>query len=213
MVAATKSTLAIRTARVEDVPRLAQLNHAAYPDLVEEGVVWSEEQLHVHLARFPEGQLVAELDGAPAGAVSTLIVPRKRDPLAQHTWREMTDDGLLTSHDPGGSTLYLVDIYVDPAAWGRGVGPTLYAGLRGLCAQFGLRRIVAGGRLWSYHEYAGRMWPEEYVQRVIDGELHDRVLSSQLRAGYRVRGILDEYLQDPRSCNYATLLEWTRPAD
>jgi GNAT superfamily N-acetyltransferase len=210
MVAAMKSTLSLRTACAGDVPRLAHINRAAYPDLVEEGVVWSEAQLRVHLTRFPEGQLVAELDGAAAGAVSTLIVPRKRDPLAPHTWRDITDDGLLTSHDPGGSTLYLVDIYVDPAAWGRGVGPTLYAGLRDLCAQFRLRRIVAGGRLWGYHEYADRLWPEEYVQRVIDGELHDRVLSSQLRAGYRVRGILNEYLQDPRSRNYATLLEWTR---
>jgi GNAT superfamily N-acetyltransferase len=212
MVAARKSTLSIRQAHTEDVARLARINRAAYPDLVEDGVVWSEAQLHLHLARFPEGQMVAELDGAPAGAVSTFIVPRKRDPMAQHSWREITDDGTFASHDPDGPTLYLADIYVDPAAWGRGVGPTLYAGLRDLCAHLGLWRIVAGGRLWGYHEYANRMWPEEYVQRVVDGELHDRVLSSQLRAGYRVRGILAEYLKDPRSHNYATLLEWRRGA-
>ena len=210
MVAVRKSTLAIRAARAEDVPRLAKLNHAAYPDLVEEGVVWSEAQLHLHLERFPEGQMVVELDGAPAGAVSTFIVPRKRDPMAQHSWRDITDEGTFASHDPDGTALYLADIYVDPAAWGRGVGPTLYAGLRDLCASLGLWRIVAGGRLWGYHEYADRMWPEEYVQRVVDGALHDRVLSSQLRAGYCVRGILGEYLQDPRSRNYATLLEWRR---
>ena len=202
----------LRPATRADVPRLVAMNHAAYPELVEENVVWNERQLESHLSRFPEGQLVATVNGEPMGAISTFIVPPSRDPMAQHSWREITDDGTFASHDPDGPTLYLADIYVDPAAWGRGVGPTLYAGLRDLCAHLGLWRIVAGGRLWGYHEYANRMWPEEYVQRVVDGELHDRVLSSQLRAGYRVRGILAEYLKDPRSHNYATLLEWRRGA-
>jgi hypothetical protein len=52
------------------------------------------------------------------------------------------------------------------------------------------------------------MSPQDYVARVIRGELRDRVLGSQLKAGYTVRGILDGYLRDPRSRNYATLLEW-----
>jgi GNAT superfamily N-acetyltransferase len=184
------------------------MNHAAYPELVEENVVWSAAQLRLHIARFPEGQVVAELNGTPMGAISTFIVSRDRDPLAQHTWLEITDEGTFASHDPGGDTLYLADIYVDPAGWGRGVGETLYGALRDLCVRLGLKRVVAGGRLWGYHEHAARMSPQEYVDRVIRGELRDRVLGSQLKAGYTVRGILDGYLADPRSRNYATLLEW-----
>jgi GNAT superfamily N-acetyltransferase len=187
------------------------MNHAAYPELVEENVVWNERQLESHLSRFPEGQLLATVNGEPMGAISTFIVPPSRDPMAQHTWLEITDDGTFASHDRAGDTLYLADVYVDPAAWGKGVGDSLYAALRSLCTSLGLRRVVAGGRLWGYHEYADRLTPEEYVARVLRGEIRDRVLGSQRKAGFEVRGILVGYLRDPRSRDYATLLEWRRP--
>jgi GNAT superfamily N-acetyltransferase len=186
------------------------MNHAAYPELVEENVVWNEAQLRAHLSRFAQGQLVAELGGEPMGAISTFIVPMSRDPMAQHTWLGMTDDGTFASHDPGGDTLYLADIYVHPHAWGKGVGDNLYAALRGLCVALDLRRVVAGGRLWGYHEFATRMSAAEYVERVLRGEIRDRVLGSQIKAGFAVRGLLVGYLRDPRSCDYATLLEWVR---
>jgi len=39
----------------------------------------------------------------------------------------------------------------------------------------------------------------------------DRVLNSQLKAGFVVRGILPRYLPDPKSCDFASLLEWVNP--
>lgn len=204
--------LAVRRATAHDVPRLVEMNHAAYPELVEENVVWNAAQLHAHLQRFPAGQLVATLDGVPAGAISTFVVPPSRDPMAQHTWLHITDDGTFAGHDPRGDTLYLADVYVDPAAWGKRVGEALYAALRDTCVSLGLRRVVAGGRLWGYHEYADAMTAEEYVEKVLRGEIRDRVLGSQLKAGFTVRGILVGYLRDPRSRDYATLLEWVSPA-
>jgi len=210
MLAVQRFQALVRGATQRDIPRLVQMNHAAYPELVQENVVWNEAQLGMHLAVFPEGQLVAELDGLPVGAISTFVVPRSRDPLAQHTWLEITDDGTFAGHDPNGDTLYLADIYVDPCAWGKGVSETLYASLWHLCAALDLRRVVAGGRLWGYHEHAERIPPEEYVAAVLRGELRDRVLGSQIKAGFAVRGILVDYLRDPRSRDYATLLEWVR---
>jgi GNAT superfamily N-acetyltransferase len=201
----------LREAETEDIPCLVAMNHAAYPELVEANVVWDDEQLASHLARFRQGQIVAEIDGAAAGAFSTFIVDRKRDALAPHTWYEMTDHGTFAGHDPLGETLYLADIYVHPSAWGKGVSTTLYAALRRLCVQLRLKRVVGGGRLWGYHEHASRMTPEAYVASVLRGQLRDRVLGSQVKAGFRVRGVLADYLKDPRSCNYATLLEWVNP--
>jgi GNAT superfamily N-acetyltransferase len=205
--------ITVRNAASADVPCLVAMNQAAYPDLVEENVVWNAGQLHAHLARFPEGQLVAELDRVPIGAISTFVVPPQRDPLAPHTWLEITNNGTFASHDRRGDTLYLADIYVDPRGWGKGVGETLYAALRDLCVTLDLRRVVAGGRLWGYHEYAARMSAEEYVARVLRGEIRDRVLGSQIKAGFAVRGLLVGYLHDARSRDYATLLEWLRPAE
>ena len=187
------------------------MNHAAYPELVEQNVVWRPEQIQAHLTRFPEGQIVAELDGVVCGAISTFVVPPARDPMAQHTWLEITDEGTFASHDRAGDTLYLADVYVDPSAWGKSVGEALYGALKDLCVTLGLRRVVAGGRLWGYHEYADRLTPQEYVESALRGDIRDRVLGSQLKAGFRVRGILVGYLKDPRSQDYATLLEWVAP--
>jgi GNAT superfamily N-acetyltransferase len=205
------AALAVRPACAADIPRLVQMNHAAYPELVEANVVWNAAQLHAHLDRFPEGQLVATLDGEPMGAISTFIVPPSRDPMAQHTWLDITDDGTFASHDRRGDTLYLADVYVDPTGWGKRVGETLYAALRDTCVSLGSKRVVAGGRLWGYHEYAGVMTAQEYVDGVLRGDIRDRVLGSQLKAGFAVRGLLVGYLRDPRSCDYATLLEWVSP--
>jgi GNAT superfamily N-acetyltransferase len=198
----------LRIATRDDVSRLVELNHAAYPDLVEAGVVWEASQLHVHQDHFATGQIVAESNGVVAGAIATFVVPKTVDALAPHTWLGITDGGFFTSHDPNGATLYLADIYVDPVFWGRGIGKALYGALRDLCRRLNLSRVVAGGRLWGYADVSHQMSAEAYVARVIAGGMRDRVLDSQLRAGYVVRGLLPNYLQDERSRNWATLLEW-----
>ncbi len=204
-------SVSIRAATACDVSRLVELNRAAYPDLVEDNVVFDEAQIRSHLSVFPNGQLVAEIEGRIVGAIATMIVPRAIDPLAPHTWMGVTDGGTFVRHDPNGDTLYLADVYVDEAAWGRGVGRALYAALFDLCKRAGCRRVVAGGRLYDYDAHAEKMTPEEYVARVVRGELRDRVLVSQLRAGFSVQGILRNYLHDWRSRHFATLLVWTNP--
>lgn len=209
------SSLTLRLATPHDVPALAALNRAAYPDLVEEGAVFSAEQLAQHQARFAVGQIVAELgDGETAqivGAIATLILPCAIDPLAPHSWHGVTDGGTFERHDPHGETLYLADIYVAASAWGRGVGRALYRALFELCRTLGLRRVVAGGRLYSYVDVADWMTPEAYIAAVMRDELRDRVLGSQLRAGFTVAGVLPGYLHDWRSRSYATLLVWNNP--
>jgi GNAT superfamily N-acetyltransferase len=205
-------TLSLRHATLNDVPRLAELNRAAYPDLVEDGVVFEEAQLRAHQDVFPRGQLVAELDGKIVGAIATMILPRAIDPLAQHTWMGVTDGGTFVRHDAAGDTLYLADVYVDASAWGRGVGRALYVALFDLCRDLGLRRVVAGGRLYDYDEHADRMTPHDYVASVLRGELRDRVLLSQTRAGFTVRGVMPGYLHDWRSRHWATLLVWENPS-
>jgi GNAT superfamily N-acetyltransferase len=204
-------TILVRQAIASDVARLVELNRAAYPDLLEDNVVFDEAQIRSHLAVFPRGQIVAEVDGRILGAIATMILPRAIDPLAQHTWMGVTDGGTFVRHDSSGDTLYLADVYVDEAAWGRGVGRALYAALFDLCVTLRCKRVVAGGRLYDYDAHADRTSPEDYIDRVVRGELRDRVLVSQLRAGFRVKGVLKNYLHDWRSRHFASLLVWDNP--
>ncbi|MGF1656381.1 MAG: GNAT family N-acetyltransferase [Verrucomicrobiales bacterium] len=201
----------VREATDSDIPALLTLNRAAYPELIQDNVIWREAHLRSHLQIFAPGQLVAEVDGAIRGAVSSLIVDLGTDPLRQHTYAGITDGGFFFNHDPEGDTLYGADVYVHPDARGMGVGAALYEGRRRLCRQLNLRRILAGGRLWNYCEVKEKMSPDEYVARVISGELKDLVLSFQLREDFHVRGILRNYLNDHRSANCASLLEWLNP--
>ncbi|MDP4610460.1 MAG: bifunctional GNAT family N-acetyltransferase/carbon-nitrogen hydrolase family protein [Opitutales bacterium] len=179
--------------------------------MAEENVVWSERQLQNHLRLFPTGQLVAIVDEQIVGAVASLIVQSSRDPYRAHTYGGITDGGYFHNHDPHGDTLYGPDVYVDPACQGRGIGAALYEARRRLCKQLNLRRILAGGRISGYATHEKELSPEAYIQKVKDGEIHDNVLSFQLKQGFLVRGILRNYIVDPMSHNLASLIEWLNP--
>jgi predicted amidohydrolase/GNAT superfamily N-acetyltransferase len=201
----------VRKITTEDLSYLIEMNKKAFPLMAEENVVWSERQLRNHLRLFPEGQLLAEVEGRIVGAIASLIVPSGRDPYRAHTYAGITDGGYFHNHDRSGDTLYGADVYVDPEFQGKGVGAALYEARRRLCQKLNLRRILAGGRLAGYDQHAEKLTPESYVQKVKDGELQDPVLSFQLREGFAVRGLLANYIADPHSRNYATLVEWLNP--
>jgi GNAT superfamily N-acetyltransferase len=204
-------TITVRTATLADADALAALNRAAYPDLVQDGVVFAAEQLRGHQLRFPRGQIVAEHEGRVVGALATFILPRAIDGLAHHTWMGVTDGGSFDRHDPAGDTLYLADIYVDRAAWGMGVGRVLYGALFAMCRELRLINVIGGGRLYDFVDAPEHVTAEAYVAEVVRGERRDRVLISQLRAGFEVHGLLPGYLHDWRSRHCATLIVWWNP--
>lgn len=201
----------LRIAERSDVARLVAMNHAAYPELLADGIVFDAAQIAAHQAVFPSGQLVLEDEGNVVGAIATLVVQGSRA-LAPHTWSEATSWGTFAAHDPTGDTLYLADVYSDPAYRGRGVGTVLYGALFDLCRRLKLSRVVAGGRLWDYHELSDALTPEQYVAQVVAGERRDRVLTPQLRAGFLLEGILPGYLEDWRSHDFASHLVWRNHA-
>jgi len=210
-VATLNPRIVVREATRADVATLVKLNEIAYPVMAAEDVVWGERHLVSHQRVFPQGQLVAELDGQIVGAVASLIVDLGPDPLRQHTWPGITDSGYFTNHDSEADTLYGADVYVHPDARGQGVGAALYEARRNLCKRLNKRRILAGGRLWNYCDQPSGMTPDEYAARVVAGELRDLVLSFQLREGFVLRNVMPNYIQDARSRNHASLIEWLNP--
>ena len=86
----------------------------------------------------------------------------------------------------------------------------LYDARKELVIGLKLRRMIAGGRLFNYGEYADRLSPLEYAHRVIR-HLRNPVLSFKLANGFRFIKILSNYLDDVRSNNYASFIEWLNP--
>ena len=206
-----RGPILLRHARADDVSALIALNKLCFPKMAEENVVWRKGQLLNHLRVFPDGQIVAEHEGKIVGAVASLIVDLGKNPYRPHTYAGITDGGYFHNHDPTGDTLYGADVYVHPQMRGCQIGHHLYEARRVLCKRLNLRRIVAGGRIDGYGEAASEVSPEQYVKKVENGEIRDRVLSFQLREGFVVRGLLSSYITDPNSRNFATFIEWKNP--
>lgn len=208
---AEQSHIQLRQAREADIPRLIELNRLCFPAMAEEDVIWDPAHLQSHMRLFPQGQIVAELDGKIVGGISSLIVDFGNNPYRAHTYNGVTDGGFFYNHTPEGDTLYGADVFVAPDCRGLGIGHLLYQARRELCRKLNLRRILGGGRIHGYHEYADKMPPEEYIRRVENGDIRDLVLSFQLREGFVVRGVLRNYITDPNSLNNASLIEWLNP--
>jgi len=204
---APRNPVIVRTTRPEDVPAIIDLCRRVYP----ESPPWSEAQLESHLRVFPEGQFVAVRSGTErvVGMAASLIVSWD-DYEMTGTWRDFTDAGMFTNHDPGnGRTLYGAEIMVDPASQGRGVGRRIYDARRDLARRLRLLRIRAGARLRSYGQYADRMSADEYVEKVVRHEIRDLTLTFQLRRGFHVLAVISGYLRhDPESLGYAAVIEW-----
>lgn len=199
-----KKTVIVRNATPADVPGIVEVAAKAYSN-------WSRRQLanarnyQMQITAFPEGQFVAVKDDKIVGYCSSLIVFLDDDsPWYAHG--EITGFGSFSTHNPSGNTLYGADIAVDPDCQRQGISKKLYAARKALLRRHNLKQMIAGGRIPGYSEYLGKMSAEEYVDKVLKGELRDKALNAHLQAGYEVRGVHYGYIDDEQSLGYSTHL-------
>ena len=202
-----KARPVIRHTRSTDVQALIELQKSVYPTIQP----WRENLLLQQLDTFPQGQIVAELDGQLVGAASSLIVLWD-EWAVEHTWTEITTHGSFKTHNTEGRTLYGAEVFVHPELRGAGIGHALYRARRKICRRLNLKRIIACGRLPGYHHHADHITPLFYAQKVVWGDLYDPVLSFQLREGFNFCGTIDGYLPDDvESRGHASLIVWLNP--
>lgn len=202
--------------RPEHAEALEQLQRDCFPTLGEDELM-TAEHFRSHAEIFPEGDFVAlaaqgsdgaeladeRVVGLGSGFFTDFDFEEPR-----HTFQEIIAGGYYTNHDPQGDWYYGGDISVHPDYRGHGVGSMLYDARKDLVRRYRKRGIVAGGVLPGYAERKGQMTVAEYVERVHHGELYDPTLSFQLKHGFRVRGLLEGYLEDSASDDWATLIVW-----
>lgn len=202
--------IVVRQTSPDDFAGIVALSEAVYPG----SPPWNDSQLSSHLAVFPGGQFVAvEEPGSRVVGMAASLVILWDDYELHMNWRDFTDHGMFTNHDPAnGRTLYGAEVMVDPGIQRRGIGKRLYQARRALVERMGLLRIRAGARLRGYHRQAKKLTPDEYVRRVVSGQIKDPTLSFQLREGFRVISVVSDYLKsDPESLGHAAVIEWLNP--
>ena len=124
---------------------------------------------------------------------------------------EVCGGPLFNNHNPRGDSLYGADVSTHPDYRSSGIGTAIYDARKKLAIKLNLRRIIAGGRLFNYCEYADRLPPDEYVTQVLEGKIREPVLYFQIKNGFKFIKILSNYIKDSRSLNYATFIEWKNP--
>jgi len=200
----------IRNYEKKDIPGLIDLQKQCFPPPFPSELWWNEKQLNNHISLFPDGALCAEINNTIVGSITGLIV--KYDPQdPNHNWADTTDHGYIRNHDPNGDTLYIVDISVSPDYRKLGIGKWLMQSMYETVVQKGLTRLLGGGRMPGYHFYSKDLSATEYLEKVLQGELQDPVISFLLRCGRTPVKVVENYLEDEESLNHAVLMEWKNP--
>lgn len=188
---------------------LEALQRACYPTLAEHELM-RVEHFASQYAVFPQGQFVVLDNERVIGQGSGLFVDFDFA-HPDHRFSEICDNFYFRNHDPAGAWYYGADISVHPDYQGHGIGKLLYKARKELAARTNRRGIVAGGMLPGFARYKQQMSVQEYTAKVVAGELFDPTLSFQLKSGFVVRGLIENYLDDSATDNWATLIVWENP--
>jgi ribosomal protein S18 acetylase RimI-like enzyme len=200
----------VRNYRADDFEALIDIQRECFPPPFPSELWWTPEQLSSHVRLFPEGAVCIEADGTLVGSMTGLIVRYDPNEMS-HAWAETTGEGSISTHDPEGDTLYIVDVSVRPAYRQYGFGKAMAYAMYHLVIEKKLKRLLGGGRMSGYHRYADAMSAEEYAREVVAGRLKDPVITFLLRCGRMPVRVAENYLEDAESRNYALLMEWKNP--
>ncbi|MDD2230772.1 MAG: GNAT family N-acetyltransferase, partial [Candidatus Cloacimonetes bacterium] len=130
--------LVLRNLELDDYARVKQMMDRVYPTLGG----WTIEEFSAQLSTFPEGQICIEDDGKVIAVAQSLIVDYDKFG-DRHTYNQITGNGLISTHNEDGNTLYGLDVFVDPDYRGLRLGRRLYDARKELCYRLNLKRIIA----------------------------------------------------------------------
>jgi len=204
-------TLTIINSQLSMVEELEAVQRAAFPTLAEDEIITAAHYA-AHITRFPEGQFAVLNAAGQVVACSTDFRTSAVDfNDFEHRYIDAVANNWLSRHDPQGEWLYGADIGVLPAYRRRGIARRLYEARRNVIRSLHLRGHVAGGLLKGFSVYKAMMSVEEYVAKILAGELVDPTLSVQLRCGFTVHGIIHNYVHDSACDGKAAFLVWYNP--
>ncbi len=195
----------IRPLEIKDFDALIELQKLCFPGMH----TWKKEQIESQLEIFPEGQICIEISKKIVASSSSLIIDFDLYEEGDN-WQTLSDNGFITNHDPDAETLYGIEIMVHPDFRSMKLARRLYEARKEIATKYNLKNIVIGGRIPNYIKYQNKLTAREYVEKVMNKELYDPVLTFQLANGFVLKRIIPAYLTgDQESAGFATLLEWS----
>lgn len=204
----TRHRAAIRLATVDDINDIVTL----------EREIWGEaaanhHQISQRIANVPYGNIVAvHPDGRICGYTAFCMLNYDEYARQGHcSWYDLSGKGTASTHVPGASDLFGINLGVTP--WApkdtsmRLLGEVVREGIRARG-----RRGILGARMPGFHKYADRMPAHEYwkVERK-PGILLDPELRFYCKFGMKPVRLVEDYFEDADSLNWGVLVEMRVP--
>ena len=195
--------LLIRNAIIQDIDDINQVIEKSY------GAKYPEATLRGQISNYADGCFVAVLDDQIVGYCATIIVSESIA-LSQHSWKSVTGAGFGTTHKADGDYLYGYEVCVNPDFRRYRIGQRFYKARKRLCEELNKKGIVFCGRLPNlrkrWREVASA---EDYLNLVLEQKIRDQVIGFQLRNGFEILGLIENYLpSDHESMGYGLHLIW-----
>jgi ribosomal protein S18 acetylase RimI-like enzyme len=197
-----------RQATLDDVDAIFKLDQE----------VWTEfpgtrEMFASRIETFPEGNIIAEVDGKVAGYLCMELVQLDLNHPTPFTWDEITDKGMLrNSHKKDGNYEYGVALTVYPEFQNCGIATRLFLSAWEIGVRANVIACLLGSRIPKYAEHCTQYTPEAYIRlRREDGKLMDPELRLYEKDGFRPVMLLPSYIHDPESCDYGVLMMQKNP--
>lgn len=196
----------LRALRESDFERVKEITSRIYSNW--ENPNWMEKHIAKLIKIFPEGQIAVTVNDEVVGCALSILVNYK-DFGDDHTYKEIVGNYTFNTHTMKGDVLYGIEVFIHPEYRGMRMGRRLYDARKELAEELNLKAIVFGGRIPNYGQYANKMRPRTYIQKVRNKEIYDPVLTFQLSNDFHVKKIITGYMPgDEESREFAVLLQW-----
>ena len=206
---ATAKDITYEQIRAEWSVELAAIERAAFPTAGIEDLLVPEE-IEVYCDTFPEGGFVALHEGRPVGMGVGIFIDFDFED-SHHSLDDLIGENSCGNHSADGDWYYGITIAVDPGYRRLGIGHQLYIRRKDLVRRFAKAGIVAGGVIPGYKDHIHEMSADDYVDKVVAGELYDPTLSFQLDNGFEALGAIPDYMDDPAVGDNAVLIVGRNP--
>ncbi len=190
--------------------RLEELELASYPT-ADPADLYNRTRLRALAEDFGQG-CFAGFDGDRLVAMGLGLRTFFNLTDPQHTIDDIVPEDYGDSgHEPEGRWYYGTGISVHPDYRRRGIGAELYDLRKAVCTELNLRGIVAGGVMPGYAPHTESLTADDYIAKVVTGELYDPTLTFQQESGFALGPALKGYITDPAVNDYAALIIWRNP--
>lgn len=186
----------------------AALNKAVWSDITDDFYIWDTEKVLEQFRNYPYGSFFSSKDGK---IVSTLTVMKMNAnnylQSPDKSWANITGNGTLNTHDPRGDSAFGVDLTGGSGNTIKMVKAVILIGLLGE----GVRSVFLGSRIPLYHKYANMDVNDYVIARRKSGKPLDPELAYYKNFGFKVVGVIPDYMHDPKSLNYGVVIKYDNP--